>query len=405
MLTAISPLSKPFQHTHKLSANDLKRCEKQKEKREKDRDKVPAIRHMIHKPTFCVLTWHNDKDEKIKHKRHQLSHFKTKTETMSNLATTRMKTALNWLFLFADKKRVYSKTPWVTAKGDLCHNFTFRLAFITLTLSSKQKHDDEFIKDNMLKPFLHWLTRNYNASYVWKAETQLNANIHFHITIDTFIPWKSVRAKWNHLLAKYEYCKVFQDGTNDKGDSATQIKAIRNEKGHAKIIGGYLTKNSIEEKNYSALKNKNITMEDLLSNSSGISCSLESKKHYTRFVTGRLWGQSESLSNVDVSLSDCDSGFQLAEQDFFRKNDVRNLGRIMFNEEKEKHKHKSENEKYSFGYDDVSLKKKYSSFFNVFIHPHLKFAKLPVELSNVLLQEKTKRNFNLQRSFTIKALF
>ena len=56
------------------------------------------------------------------------------------------------------------------------------MKFITLTLSDVQAHTDDSIKEHMLQPFLYWLQRYYNCSYVWKAETQINGNIHFHIT-------------------------------------------------------------------------------------------------------------------------------------------------------------------------------------------------------------------------------
>lgn len=408
----LSPLSTPVLTVLKPLSQVEKRNIRREEKAQKQRDiehkqwlRTPVYRHMIHKPTFCVLTHRNALNEPLPHDRHQLSNFKSKNETFSGLAKTRMQTALNWLFLFSDKKRVYSKKGWVTKKGEICHNFSFRLAFITLTLSAKQKHTDEYIKDKMLKPFLHWITRSYKSSYVWKAETQLNGNIHFHITIDTFIHWKSVRAKWNSLLAREGYCKMFQDGTNDKGDSATQIKAIHNEKGHAKVVGGYLTKGSIEEKYHYDLSRKKTTIEELLKNSEGVSCNIENKKHYSRFVDGRLWSQSESLSNVDVSLSDSSCNLKVVEGDFFKNNEVKNLGRVLLTEAVEKHKGKSEQERLVLGYDELSLKKKYSRFFNVFIHKNLKFARLPDELSAVLVKEKESRKFNLQRSFTVDSLF
>lgn len=409
---AVHPLSTPVLEVQRpptakerKEARERLKAQEQQEKRDKDARMKPVIRHMIHKPTFCVFQWHNEFDEPIPHKRHTLSAFKKKNDTFSGLAKTRMQTALNWLFLFSDKKRVYSKKGWLTKKGEICHNFSFRLAFITLTLSDKQKHSDEYIKDKMLKPFLHWITRSYKSSYVWKAETQLNGNIHFHITIDTFIHWKSVRAKWNSLLAREGYCKTFQDGTNDKGDSATQIKAIHNEKGHAKVVGGYLTKGSIEEKYHYDLKNKKVTIEKLLENSEGVSCNIETKKHYTRFVDGRLWSQSESLSNVDVSLSDTSVDLNKVEGEFFKNNKIKCLGRVLLDEAKKEHSGKTEQERLILGYDDLTLKKKYSRFFNVFIHANLKFARLPVELSHVLLEEKAQRKFNLQRSFTVESLF
>lgn len=387
----------------------IKRPTKSEERRAEEKHKKDKFTrqflHVIHKPTYCVTKWHNCYDEPIPHARHSLSAFKSKTETFSGLAVSRMKTALNWLYLFADKKRVHSKAPWVNKNGKICHDFTFRLAFITLTLSGKQKHTDEHIKEKMLKPFLHWIQRSYKASYVWKAEAQLNGNIHFHITIDTFIHWKSVRAKWNGLLASQGYSKCFQDGSNDKGDAATQIKAIRNEKGHAGIVGGYLTKGSIEEKEHYRLKNKLVTIDELLQGSEGVSCNIETKKHYSRFIDGRLWSQSQSLSNINVEFDEFDPDFKATEKSFFHDNDLKNLGTVLFKEAKEKHKGKTESERIVLGYDDVSLKKKFCKFHNVFVHKNLKSLRIPDKISKLIADEKANRSLNTQRSFTVESLF
>lgn len=427
-----TPLTKPIS---KRNSADLRKLAKKNRELEKERQRTeereraqlrkPVIRHMIHKPTYCVLTWRNEKDEPIPRNKHTLSSFKKKNEVMSTQSISGLKQGLNWLYVFADKKRVYSKVPWLNKKGEECHNFTFRLAFITLTLSAKQFHTDEQIKDLMLKPFLHWLTRSYKSSYVWKAETQLNGNIHFHVTIDTFIHWRSVRAKWNGLLAAQGYCKVFQDGTNDKGNSATQIKAIKNEKGHAGIVGGYLTKGSIEEKEHYRLKTKQeiesgksvqyydhqakewkekITIDELLLNSEGISQNIETKKHYTRFVEGRLWSQSASISSVDLFMSDVDTNLLQVEGDFFKSNTPKRLSTVMINEQKKKLVGVPENERIIMGNDDLSLEKRYLSYSNVFIHKNLKSCRLPDELSKKLLEEKNNRTFNTQRSFTVESL-
>lgn len=308
-----------------------------------------------------------------------------------------MKNALNWLLMFAEPKRVYSKTPWVTKKGEIRHNFTFRLAFITLTLSAAQNHSDKHIKDHMLQPFLYFITRYYKANYVWKAETQLNGNIHFHITIDTFIHWKVIRKKWNQILARHNYCRTFQDGSNDKGDSATQIKSIKNENGLAKCIGGYLTKNSIEEKYHSELiKKRTVKIEELLKNSSGVTCNIEKKMHYTRFVEGRLWGCSEALSKIKCFTDELDSYYSLQniEHEFFHKNKLRRLSDIMIEKEL----------KHSPQANIEHLRDKYRSFRNVFTHKHLRWCHQPPILQQKIADTKSNYKRNSQTFFTVESL-
>lgn len=421
----LSPERPPTAKERKTARELQQRLDKEEEQRRADKYKR-AIQHIIHKPTYYVHTWHNINDEPIPQKRHTLSNFTKRNDEFSGHGKARLQTALNWLFFFSDKKRLYSRKGWITKKGTEAHNFSFRLAFITLTLSAKQKHPDEYIKDQMLKPFLHWLTRSHKASYVWKAESQLNGNIHFHITIDTFVHWKSIRAKWNSLLAKEGYCKMFQDGSNDRGDSATQIKAIHNEKGHARTVAGYIIKDSIEEKYNFALKEnakdpkvqhelyfdelskdwkKKVSLDELLENSEGVSCNIKTKQHHSRFIGGRIWGQSESISNVDVYLSDTSCDVNAVIKEFDLLNHSKNLADVLFTETKEKHRMKTEQERVILGFDDITLKKKFQSFERVWIHKNLKFARIPDALSKALAAEKDKRNFHGQRSWTIDSLF
>lgn len=401
-----TPFRSPF--LSKMAAETAKRAKKRKEQQEKDEAKIPAIPIVIHKPTYCVLIHHNINDEPIKHDRHMLSNFRVKLDgEMSKQAKSRFSTALNWLFLFADKKNVYCKEGWIDKDGKERHNFSFRLAMITLTLSDAQFHSDAEIKEKLLQPFLNWLTRSHRASFVWKAETQLNGNIHFHINVDKFIPWKSVRSKWNTLLAAQGYCKIFNDGSNDKGNAATDISAIKNEKGLAAVVGGYLTKGSIEEKYHDELKKKKVTIEELIEKGNYISCDVNTRKHYTRLVEGRIWGQSESISNVDVRISAVDEGwerFGISEREFFRGNDLKRLSDVMLQEAKKKFVNYSELDKCKFGFDDVTLKKQFSRYANVYIHRNLKFCKLPDILQVRIQEEKLNRQFHGQKYFTVDSL-
>lgn len=308
-----------------------------------------------------------------------------------------MSNALNWMLLFADKKRVYEKKTKKT--------FSFRLAFNTLTIPYPQRHDDSYIKEHMLQPYLYWLTRYYQASYVWKAETQLNGTIHFHITIDTFVHWRSIRAKWNKILQKHGYVKMYQDGTNDKGDAATQIKAIKNERGLAACIGGYLTKGSIEEKEHELSKKKlqekiKVAIEKL----SGVSQNIENRMHYTRFVDGRLWGCSESLSKIDCFTSELDTKFQEQEHNFFHDNGLKSLGKKMLLEAEEKYAHVDAETRRAMHRTFEDLQHQFAPYMSVYIHRHLKFTKLPPLLEDKLHTEKLKRSFHGQKFFTVESL-
>ncbi len=86
------------------------------------------------------------------------------------------------------------------------------ITFVTLTLSSQQKHDDKYIKRYMLYPFLEYLKDTENVTcYVWKAESQENGNIHFHILCNRYIKWRNIRTKWNSLQRKEGYIVEYQN--------------------------------------------------------------------------------------------------------------------------------------------------------------------------------------------------
>lgn len=77
--------------------------------------------------------------------------------------------------------------------------YNFRQSFITLTLPAEQIHSDVEIK-KCLNHFLTNIRRSFKVeNYVWKAELQKNQNIHFHLSVDKYIPFQAVRYYW--LLA------------------------------------------------------------------------------------------------------------------------------------------------------------------------------------------------------------
>lgn len=340
------------------------------------------------------------------YRRNQLPAFTSSAQVQSKHSINKLKNSINWMLLFADKKTVYSKKCYIDKKGVPRHKFSFRLAFLTVTLTSDQKHSDKYIKEHMLQPLLYWLSRYFKASYVWKAETQLNGNLHFHITIDTFVPWRSVRAKWNQICAKHGYCKIMQDGSNDKGDAAIKINAICNENDLAKTIGGYLTKGSIEEKNHYAIKKKQFSLQEVIEKYPYITCNIETRKHYSRFVDGRIWGCSESLSKINVTTDETTHSelFNDTEHAFFHDNKVKNLAMILKGEAKAKRVKMDEQTISMLRLDDDSLNDKFSPFENVFVHRHLKFCKIPPYLAEKIAEEKQKRKFCTQRYFTVDSL-
>lgn len=234
---------------------------------------------------------------------------------LSQKAKQNLRNCFQWLQIISNLKIVYSKKEKMS--------FKFKLAFITLTLSDVQKHSDEYIKNHMLEPFLKWMGRSHQAnSYIWKAEVQNNGNIHFHITTNKFIHWKSIRAKWNKILSNHGYCKVYQDGTNDKGNAATDIKAVKNEKQITGYIVNYVSKKDVFKKSKEAGDNKNtyIISETCSINNHyytkenfrQIECCDGTVREYKRQIHGRIWSASTNLNQSALVISELNGNYDSA---------------------------------------------------------------------------------------------
>jgi hypothetical protein len=90
--------------------------------------------------------------------------------------------------------------------------FNFKMSFVTLTLPSKQKHSDTFLKAQCLNQFLVEIRNHYGIkNYVWKAELQRNENIHFHLILDKYIDFQALRRRWNRCLNKHGYVDAYRD--------------------------------------------------------------------------------------------------------------------------------------------------------------------------------------------------
>jgi hypothetical protein len=91
-------------------------------------------------------------------------------------------------------------------------SFMFKLAFLTLTLASKQIHPDQVITNRLLNYFLMELRRRWKAPwYIWRSEKQKNGNLHFHIIVGMFIPWNEIRNVWNRIQNTLGYVDRYRD--------------------------------------------------------------------------------------------------------------------------------------------------------------------------------------------------
>lgn len=221
---------------------------------------------------------------------------------VSEKAAKRIRTAMTWLMFFSKRKFVYSQKK---KKG-----FWFRLNFITLTLSSQQNHSDKFIVDHMLQPFLKWMNRNHNViNYVWKAETQDNGNIHFHITTNKFIHYSKIREKWNQLQQAHGYVKNSGEHPLLNSPPSTEIKSVVNDREIIGYMTKYITKTFEERKNphlHTQLKFITNPIEREIIFQSLAAAGLPFVK---RSVTCKTWGCNYTLSRINCTISESDEDF------------------------------------------------------------------------------------------------
>lgn len=155
---------------------------------------------------------------------------------LSVKSATRLRNAVDWMMFFSEEKTVH--------RGKKKGKFTFRMNFITLTLSAAQSHSDAHILHHMLFPFIKWLERKWHVTaYVWRAEIQekrlANRNercIHFHIATSAFVNYLSVREKWNQLQLAHGYRAV------DTDPNSTDVHRVRETEDIIRYMQKYITK-------------------------------------------------------------------------------------------------------------------------------------------------------------------
>jgi len=186
---------------------------------------------------------------------------------VSEQAKRKIGKAIEYLVTIASDKKVHEKLSGKTV--------IFKLAFLTLTLPSKQIHPDTEIINTCLNSFFNECRKWYNVNnYVWRAEKQKNGNIHFHIITDKFIPYYEARNRWNRIVNKLGYVDRFKEIHGHKQPNSTDIHSTRKIKNLKAYLVKYMAKDHNQE------HNEQITDESITQQ------------------TGRIWGCNHELSNA-----------------------------------------------------------------------------------------------------------
>ena len=145
---------------------------------------------------------------------------------------------------FRMRRRIYDAVAILrdTAREKTAYNekwkshFKFYLSFVTLTLPFKQVTEDREIHYKLFRPFMRRLKAKLpGLLYIWRAETQQNGNLHYHLITNSFIHHRDLKYLWN------EYCYKYDSGMYQIANS-TDIHSLRNVNDEASYIAKYITK-------------------------------------------------------------------------------------------------------------------------------------------------------------------
>lgn len=221
-------------------------------------------------------------------------------------------------------------------------NCKFRLCFVTLTLSSAQIHPDNVIKALFLNQFIVEAKRHWQVTrYVWRAEKQVNSNIHFHILTDRFIPWSELRDVWNRIQNKLGYVDRYRetlrnyhkDGFRIRKDllkywpedkqynawksgcktdwnnpNSTDIHSLRHVGNVKRYVAKYMSKNERERQRLVRIKFLQECLDETINLSDEQLDEYEDLSKY--FNEGRIWGCSTELSDIKGSQEIIDNSIQ-----------------------------------------------------------------------------------------------
>lgn len=123
--------------------------------------------------------------------------------------------------------------------------YPFKVVFVTLTLSSKQIHSDQDLKQQLLNQFLVEARKKWRVkNYLWRAESQENGNIHFHLLLDKYVHWSSLRTTWNRIQNKLGYIDRFEEQHGHRDANSTDVHSVKKVQKLARYFAKYLAKDS-----------------------------------------------------------------------------------------------------------------------------------------------------------------
>lgn len=186
---------------------------------------------------YTYLEWPSKKEiTKSHYTTNTLSSPTTYTGFLTDSSLKNLRNTIKMLIAISKPKEAMNFSTGTT--------FTFRVNFITLTLSAPQRdHDDYAIKKKIFDPWLKKAKRWFGiCSYIWRAERQQNQNIHFHLMTDTYIDHKQLRDSWNQSQQLLGFIDSFEKLHNHRHPNSTDIHAVKKIRDLAAYISKYMSK-------------------------------------------------------------------------------------------------------------------------------------------------------------------
>ena len=97
-----------------------------------------------------------------------------------------------------------------------------------------------------------------------------NNNIHFHLILDSFIPFREIQQAWNSIQENNGYLKAYETKTGHKNAPSTHVKSVTSVNNFVDYVIKYATK----DENHRPIKGRVWGMSDKLRSVSGMTCDL-----------------------------------------------------------------------------------------------------------------------------------
>lgn len=265
-------------------------------------NEAPPIKDLFVYPTYSVLLPQREKrlrPNNLLNRANEKRIEKLEKPTgLSKKSARRLTNAVNWLVAQSKKKHVYSKKSG--------KSFYFQLSFITLTIPIVELDlSDKSVKNKILHLFINQARYRWGMkSYVWKAETQENGNIHFHLTTDVYIDSDELRLVWNKCLKTHDVLQKYS-----KKFSAMSFEDYCTSYGPDSKISQKVLRHRFEIGNSTNWENPNTTdihaVYKVRDVGAYLATYLSKKEEGRRVIQGRVWGASQNLSEANKLVIEC----------------------------------------------------------------------------------------------------